>query len=184
MIELIILGFLSYGYPFTLYDIKKGMERSTEFFASTSQGAIHPTLVKLEANGYIVSTQEKKNNRTRKLYLITEMGKEQFSRLMRQDLGQDKYRSMQLLKMLFFQELTKEERLESIQTQISHFREMNQTLHKIQREGEQRMAQRGLNFENCNPAKYEEDALEFGLNYSGFVVEWFEKYYKKMQEEV
>jgi DNA-binding PadR family transcriptional regulator len=53
LIELIILGFLSYNYPLTLYDIKMAMKRSTEYFASTSQGAIHPALVKLNQNGYV-----------------------------------------------------------------------------------------------------------------------------------
>ena len=183
MIELIILGFLSSNYPLTLYDIKKGMERSTEYFASTSQGAIHPALVKLEKNGYITSKEEVKNNRTKKLYSITDTGRERFSKLMRQDWGSDKYKSTQLLKMFFFQELTSDERLESINTQIKYFRDMNQDLINIREEGKLRLEEMGLTFENCKEAKYENDALEFGLAYSSFVVKWFEDYYKRIEEE-
>jgi DNA-binding PadR family transcriptional regulator len=183
MIELIILGFLSYGHPFTLYDIKKGMERSTEYFASTSQGAIHPALVKLEKNGYVSAKEEVSNNRTKKFYSLTDAGKERFSKLMRQDLGSDKYKSTQLLKMMFFSELTKEERIDSVTNQIEYFRKMNQDLHKISNEGKKRLEDRGVAMECFIPAKYENDALEFGLAYSDFVAGWFETYLKRLEEE-
>lgn len=183
MIELIILGFLSYGYPLTLYDIKKGMERSTEYFASTSQGAIHPALVKLLKNGYITSKKEVKNNRTKKLYSITDSGREQFGKLMRQDLGPDKYRSIQLLKVFFFNELTKDERMESINTYIKNFRNMKQDLTNIRDEGNLRLEKMGLSIESFKPAKYENDALEFGLAYSDFIISWFEAYLKRIEEE-
>jgi DNA-binding PadR family transcriptional regulator len=183
MIELIILGFLSNGYPLTLYDIKKGMERSTEYFASTSQGAIHPALVKLDKNGYITSQSEIKNNRTKKLYSITDSGREQFSMLMRQDLGPDKYRSNQLLKMMFFNELTKDERLKSIHSQIRYFKDMKKALQSISDSGKLRLEEMGLSLENCRSAQYENDALEFGLAYSGFVISWFEDYLKRLEKE-
>lgn len=184
MIELIILGFLSYNHPLTLYDIKKGMERSTEYFASTSQGAIHPALTKLEKNGYLTSKVEVKNNRTKKLYSITNSGRERFSKLMRQDLGSDKYKSTQLLKMLFFNELTKEERVESINTHIKYFRDMQHDLVNIRNEGKQRLEEMGISLENYKPARYENDALEFGLAYAGFVIKWFEDYLKRIEEEL
>ena len=183
MIELIILGFLSYNYPLTLYDIKKGMERSTEYFASTSQGAIHPALLKLEKNGYITSKEEVKNNRTKKLYRITDSGRERFSILMRQDLGSDKYKSTQLLKMLFFNELTKEERLESINLHIKNFKNMQQDLVTIRDVGNLRLEEMGVSQENHRPAKYENDALAFGLAYTGFVIKWFEDYFIRIEEE-
>lgn len=183
MIELIILGFLSSGFAFTLYDIKKGMERSTEYFASTSQGAIHPALVKLEKNGYIISKEEVKNNRTKKLYSITDSGRERFSKLMRQDWGSDKYKSTQLLKMFFFHELTKAERLESIKNHIKYLSDMQQNLTVIKAEGMARLEEFGLTYETYRPAKYEHDALEFGLAYSEFVMKWFEEYSKRIEEE-
>lgn len=183
MIELIILGFLSYNHSLTLYDIKKGMERSTEYFASTSQGAIHPTLVKLEKNEYVTSKEEVKNNRTKKLYRITENGRERFSMLMRHDLGPDKYKSTQLLKMFFFNELTKDERLESINTHIKNFRDMQRDLVNIRDEGKLQLEKMGLSLEDCKPAKYENDALEFGLAYSDFVIKWFEDYFIRIEAE-
>ena len=183
MIELIILGFLSYDHPLSLYDIKKGMEKSTEYFASTSQGVIHPTLVKLEKNGYVDSQKEVKNNRTKKLYRITDNGKERFHMLMRSDLGPDKYKSTQLLKMLFFHELTKEERMESISIHIKDFRDMQKDLLNIREEGTLQLEKMGYSFENCKSAKFEHDALAFGLAYSDFVIKWFEDYLLKIGEE-
>lgn len=184
MIELIVLGFLSSGFALTLYDIKKGMEQSAQYFASTSQGAIHPALVKLEKNGYITSKEEVKNNRTKKLYSITDSGKVRFGQLMREDWGSDKYKSTQLLKMFFFHELTKAERLESINTQVKYFRDMHQDLVKIKQEGMRRLEEYGLTYESYRPAKYEHDALEFGLAYSDFVTKWFEDYSKRIEAEL
>lgn len=183
MTELIILGFLSYNHPLTLYDIKKGMERSTEYFASTSQGVIHPALVKLVQKGYINSKEEVESNRKKKLYNITDSGRERFSQLMRQDLGSDKYKSNQLLKMFFFNELTKEERVESICSHMKYFKGMKQDLVHIRDEGMQRLQEKGLSLESFKPAKYEYDALAFGLAYADFVVKWFENYLKRMEEE-
>jgi DNA-binding PadR family transcriptional regulator len=183
MIELIILGFLSYNYPLTLYDIKKGMERSTEYFASASQGVIHPALVKLEKSGYIISKEEVKNNRTKKLYSITNSGRDRFSKLMRQDWGYDKYKSTQLLKMFFFNELTKDEQVKSINTHIMYFRDMERDLIHIRDEGKLRLEEKGLSLEDHKPARYQNDALEFGLAYADFVIKWFDDYLKKIEEE-
>lgn len=183
MIELIILGFLSYNYPLTLYDIKMAMKKSTEYFASTSQGAIHPALVKLNQNGYVKIKEEIKNNRTKKLYSITDAGRERFSELMRQDMGSDKYKSTQLLKMFFFNELSKEEQVHSINTHIMHFQDMEQNLTNIRKEGKVRLDEMGASFKNYKPAKYENDALEFGLAYANFVISWFSDYLKRIEEE-
>lgn len=183
MIELIILGFLSHNESLTLYDIKKGMERSTEYFLSTSQGAIHPALVKLEHNGYIKADVAPDSSRKKKYYRITDSGKVRFGELMRQDLGPDKYKCTQLLKMFFFQELTKEERIQSIITQITYFQDMKRDLLKIQN-GEDRPSDKNQTiFKNCKPAKYENDALEFGLAYTDFVIEWFDHYLKRIGDE-
>ena len=183
MIELILLGFLSYDQPLTLYDIKKAMERSTEYFASTSQGAIHPALVKLSQNGHISVEKVIQNNRTKKLYRITDAGRERFRMLLRQDLGPDKYKSTQLLKMFFFHELTKEERVASIHTQIQSFQTMHKDLMNIQEDMKEQLAAKGLSIESCKPAQYEHDALEFGLAYSGFVTKWFQQYLKRIEAE-
>ncbi len=138
-------------------------------------------MVKLKKNEYIISQTEVKNNRTKKLYYITDSGRVQFGKLMRQDWGPDKYRSNQLLKMLFFYELTGEERLQSISNQIQYFKTMEKDLQNIRDTGKLRLEAMRLSLDSCKPAQYENDALEFGLAYSGFVIDWFEAYYKKLR---
>lgn len=184
MTELIILGFLSYGQAFTLYDIKKAMERSTEYFASTSQGSIHPALKKLCLDNCIYIIEKVENNRVKKYYSITEYGKIYFSKRMRHPFEPDKYRSIQLLKMMFFYELTKQERLESIAAHIDNFRSMEKSLEQIREEGRKRHEELCSSQDHVQRAKYEEDALEFGLDYANFVIEWYEKYYAKIEREL
>jgi len=60
---------------------------------------------------------------------------------------------------------------------------MQQDLVNIRDEGNLRHEEMGLSLENHKPAKYENDALEFGLAYSNFVIKWFEEYFKRIEEE-
>ncbi len=46
-----------------------------------------------------------------------------------------------------------------------------------------RLDEMGASFENYKPAKYENDALEFGLAYAKFVISWFSDYLKRIEEE-
>jgi hypothetical protein len=41
----------------------------------------------------------------------------------------------------------------------------------------------GLFLENYKSAKYENDALEFGLAYSRLITNWVEDYLKRIEEE-
>jgi len=85
--------------------------------------------------------------------------------------------------MLFFNELTKEERLESINLHIKNFKNMQKDLVNIRDEGNLRLEEMGGSLENHKQAKYENDALAFGLAYTSFVIKWFEDYFKSIEGE-
>lgn len=182
MLEFIILGMLYRGFSATSYDIKKGMENSTEFFHSTSLGAIHPTLKNLEAENYLTSREEIENNRLKKYYTITEKGKAYFDRLIREDLGTDKLKCPQLLKVFFFNNLKLDEQLASIDSYLGFVEETKTRLLNIRNMFDSKLEAHGLNLENFKEGMYQMDTLQFGLEYYSFVADWFTRYKETLKK--
>ena len=60
--------------PLWGYKIKKMIE--SNFLLKIRHGALYPTLNSLEENGYLISEIQTKAGRARKVYTITENGKE------------------------------------------------------------------------------------------------------------
>jgi len=59
------------------YEITRDVERSTSGHLIITEGALYPTLHKLEAKGLVAVELRMVNNRTRKYYFLTSKGKSQ-----------------------------------------------------------------------------------------------------------
>lgn len=57
------------------YEITREVEKSTSGILIITEGALYPTLHKLEAKGLVDVEMRVVNNRTRKYYFLTPMGK-------------------------------------------------------------------------------------------------------------
>ncbi|TQW48753.1 helix-turn-helix transcriptional regulator [Clostridioides difficile] len=77
MLEYIILGFLM-EKELSGYDLKQIMSESTSYFFDASFGSIYPALKRLETKGYIHYHEVIDGNKLKKLYSITNTGKEVF----------------------------------------------------------------------------------------------------------
>ncbi len=60
------------------YDIARAVERTTKGCCSPSEGALYPTLKEFEQGGYLTSATEVVSGRERKVYTLTERGREAF----------------------------------------------------------------------------------------------------------
>lgn len=60
------------------YDIARAVERTTKGCCSPSEGALYPTLREFEQGGYLTSEVEVVSGRERKVYTLTEKGREAF----------------------------------------------------------------------------------------------------------
>lgn len=70
-----LLGFLSYA-PMTGYDLKKQMDRSTQFFWHAALSQIYPTLQQLEGDGLIAAaTVPQAGKPDKKVYSLTPAGR-------------------------------------------------------------------------------------------------------------
>ncbi|VAW24944.1 hypothetical protein MNBD_ALPHA11-1847 [hydrothermal vent metagenome] len=83
----------------TGYEIRKmSTEGEFAYFVDASYGSIYPALARLEVEGMVVSRVEQQEGRpAKKVYSITDMGRESFHQSLFNDLDDDDFRSEFLL---------------------------------------------------------------------------------------
>jgi DNA-binding PadR family transcriptional regulator len=91
----------------TGYDIRKlCVEGECAYFVDASYGSIYPALSKLEAEGLVTSrTETQPGKPAKKIYAITDAGRQAFIASLFERLGEDEYRSEFLLFARFVSEL-------------------------------------------------------------------------------
>lgn len=60
------------------YDIARAVEKTTNGCCSPSEGALYPTLREFEQGGYVTSETEVVSGRERRVYTLTDKGREAF----------------------------------------------------------------------------------------------------------
>ncbi len=78
-----ILGFLMES-ELTGYDIKRRFRDPIGFFYRASDGSLYPALKKLAHDRMVTMRTERRGQRTRKVYAITDRGREHFLRMLRE----------------------------------------------------------------------------------------------------
>ena len=96
--QTLILAILNFGDA-TGYEIKKkSSEGAFSFFVDISYGTIYPTLSRLEKEGLVISRSESQSGKPdKKIYAITEMGRETFKQMLDVLPQRDKFKSEFLL---------------------------------------------------------------------------------------
>jgi PadR family transcriptional regulator, regulatory protein AphA len=117
-----ILGFLNYR-PFTGYDLKKAFDTSVRHFWPADQSQIYRTLARLTERGLaeveLVLQDDRPN---RKVYHITEAGREALRRWMTMSLPYKQARSAMLVQVFFSGQLGDEEILAALERQAERLR--------------------------------------------------------------
>ena len=103
-VKTLCLGLLTFGAA-SGYDLKKRFEESFSFFFSAGYGSIYPALAYLSDTGLVTCEEVAQDGRPdRKVYRITEAGREHFEAALKKDCPAHKMRS-EFLAMLFFAHL-------------------------------------------------------------------------------
>jgi DNA-binding PadR family transcriptional regulator len=91
----------------TGYEIRKlSVEGECSYFVEASYGSIYPALQKLEAEKLVTSRVEQQDGKpAKKIYAITEAGRQSFISSLFEKLGEDEFRSEFLLFARFASEL-------------------------------------------------------------------------------
>ena len=92
-LEFSILGFLHY-HPYSGYDLKKAFDTSVRHFWSADQSQIYRTLGRLTEQGLVeMEVVEQTERPDRKVYHITQAGREALSRWLRSTMPPQETRS-------------------------------------------------------------------------------------------
>lgn len=124
-----MLGFLSMK-PLSGYDMKKLFDMSTAYFWPADQTQIYRTLKKLVKEGLVELKEQKKGETVdRKVYAITDRGREENLKLIQQNTIDDFIsRDLFLMQLFFSGILSKDERIGLIDTQLRNVNELKQQL--------------------------------------------------------
>lgn len=123
-LEHAILGFLNYK-PFTGYDLKKVFDISVRHFWPADQAQIYRTLGRLvEQNYATVEIIEQTDRPSRKVYHITEAGREELRRFLTTPIIPEENRSAPLIQVFFSGMLSDEEALAIFERGAAMMRDM------------------------------------------------------------
>lgn len=112
MIEILVLHSLMQKSS-TMYSIKKSIETVFAAFVTPSFGAVQPALKRLEAGGFITSGKlMSEGGKLSIYYTITKNGKDEFVRLLLDDMSQNPSQFFLLarIKLVMAQYLSKDEK--------------------------------------------------------------------------
>ncbi|WP_028612245.1 helix-turn-helix transcriptional regulator [Paenibacillus harenae] len=181
MQDKIILGLLMDGDK-SSYELQKTMEKSTGYFYNASQGSIQPALKKLMNNRHVTFSETYQGERAKKVYQITEEGKEAFFQWASQAIELEKPRDPALVKMFFFHYVEPERKIELIGQYLQEIKSVIATMTMMKR----------MSLEQLEKIQESMDAgkiasrmatLQFGLDYYVFLNEWYENYFMQVKKE-
>jgi len=122
----------------TGYDIRRMCtEGEFSYFVEASFGSIYPALAKLEDEGLVTSrTVPQEGKPARKVYSITDAGREAFAEELTAPLGEDVFRSPFLLLARFVSILPQDLVAERAQEQLCRLQESRKKLDQVRSEQE------------------------------------------------
>ena len=119
-----LLGILSFS-PMTGYELKQFFDSSVQHFWTAELSQIYPTLKYLEEQGFVEKHLEVQENRpNRKVYEITDGGREEFARWVREPAPPAGLRDPFLIKIFFGSQLPAEDMLVLLRRQLEEQQKM------------------------------------------------------------
>jgi DNA-binding PadR family transcriptional regulator len=104
------------------YEIKSRMLESTAHFWQESDASIYPMLKILEKEGKVQSRDELVGKRARKIFEITQAGKNEFVAWMGLPAESESHRDELLLKLFFGANTSKEEIIKQLQSKLQQYK--------------------------------------------------------------
>ncbi len=175
--ENIILGLLMLQSR-TIYQLQKRINDGLNLMYSCSTGSIQAAIKKLLQRGYIIISEQNEKNKLKKVYSITDSGKNFFNTWLNSPININSTKNPELSKIYFLGFAEKESRIKLIESHIAHLKNMSYDLDKIYNEGIKLSNQNQNNdifFYQLQTAKYGHDLMKFNID-------WYIKLLKNIKE--
>jgi DNA-binding PadR family transcriptional regulator len=177
-----LLGLLTYR-PMTGYELKQFFDSTVQHFWNAELSQIYPTLKALEENGWVdkhLEVQESRPNR--KVYELTDSGRDEFVRWVREPMLPADMRDAFMIKVFFGTEVAAEDLLVLMRRQMEEHQMMLAFSDTVLR---QRIRE-GTEHEQYSKkhALYWSLTLEMAMAYRRAYIDWCERSMQLLEESV
>ncbi len=173
-----ILGLLNYG-SMTGYEINRAFKDSLNYFWQAQTSQIYRELQTLKKNGWATDELIEQNDKPdRKLFSITDSGREELLRWLSEDNIDLALRSPLLMKTFFRGELSVEENIDAFSRLIQT---LSAFMNRFQAEPP-KVAQYATLIDDPIKAVYWKMTVEYGVMYVKMMLQWAENCKKELEE--
>lgn len=172
----IILGILLLSNR-TIYQLHERIDKGLNMMYSSSMGSIQAAIKKLLNCGYIQYEEVVENGKYKKIYSITDSGKQNFIQWISTPMEIQSSKNPELAKLYFMGFSTKEKRKLGLQDYISKLKEQYNVLNTICKEAENVK----VPDENKDILYYQHTAARYGKDFMKFNIEWYQKLLDEMR---
>lgn len=163
-----LLGFLNY-YPMTGYELKKTFDDSVQHFWGAELSQIYPTLNKMRTEGLLtMEVKIQENAPAAKVYSITEAGRAELLRWLKEPVALTQHREAFLIKVFFGSQLTQEEMLAQFEDQLQKHLERSVFYQKMLTDG----CEEYDNPEFAGEIRFWDFTVHAGLGYEEAMIAW------------
>lgn len=177
-----LLGLLTHQ-PMTGYELKQFFDSTVHHFWNAELSQIYPTLKALEEQGHVAKHVEVQDNRpNRKVYELTDSGREEFLRWVREPMMPTDLRDAFMIKVFFGTEVPVEDMLVLLRRQMEEQQKMLAFSETVLRA----RINHACNEEKFSTrhALYWTLTLEMAMSYRRAYVDWCEKSMRLLEEGV
>lgn len=166
----IILGLLLLSNR-TIYQLRERIDKGLHMMYSSSPGSIQAAIKKLLHCGYIQYEEVVENGKYKKIYSITESGKQHFTEWITTPLNAQGIKNPELAKLYFMGFSTKEKCETGLQEYIAQLKKQYDVLNAICQEAENITADDAYK----DILYYQFAAARYGKDFMKFNIEWYQK---------
>lgn len=174
----IILGLLLLSSR-TIYQLRERIDKGLNMMYSSSMGNIQAAIKKLLKCGYIQYEEAVENGKYKKIYSITDSGKQTFIEWVSTPMKIQSAKNPELAKLYFMGFSTKEKREAGLQEYISQLEEQYDALNTICKEVENI----SVPDEHKDILRYQFAAAQYGKDFMKFNIEWYQKLLDEIRSE-
>lgn len=163
----------------TIYQIRERIDKGLNLMFSSSMGSIQAAIKKLLNNGYIGFEEKVENGKYKKIYFITDSGRQHFFEWINSPMETQCGKFPELAKVYFMGYADKESREDSVQKHIEFLKEQYAVLNEIcdgANEVDVSDEYRAVFDYQLASAMYGRDMMKFNIN-------WFEGLLNKIRSE-
>ncbi|MCI8369764.1 MAG: PadR family transcriptional regulator [Clostridia bacterium] len=168
--ENVILGLLLLQSR-TIYQLRKRINEGLHLMYSCSMGSIQAAIKKLLRHGHISFSEIYENGKLKKIYSITDIGKNYFVDWLSSPIDNDTVKNPELSKIYFLGFAEKETRIKLIENHIADLEKVCSDLEKICENG--KICSSGM--VNNDIFFYQLQTAIYGRDFVKFNIEWYNR---------